>query len=88
MCAGEADAGKWEFTGLGLTESQLAALAHAHKSEELLGDPGVIGLEQLQRAIEMAEAQGMEHQATILRLHGTALTAQCTQAGDGATGAV
>ena len=70
-----ATAGKWEFAGLGLSDTQLAALAHAHKHEELLGDPGVIGPAQLQQAIELADAKGMEHQATILRLHCTALSA-------------
>ena len=31
--------------------------------------------EQLQQAIELATALGMEHQAMILRLHGSALSA-------------
>ena len=70
-----ATAGKWDFAGLGFSDVQLAALAHAHQHEELLGDPGVIGPAQLQQAIELAEATGMEHQATILRLHCTALSA-------------
>ena len=79
-----ATAGKWEFAGLGLSDTQLAALAHVHKHEELLGDPGVIGPAQLQQAIELADAKGMEHQATILRLHCTALSAQSVQVSAGA----
>ena len=72
----EATGGQWVFAGLGFSDSQLAALAYAHQHEELLGDPGVISPAQLQQAIALADAKGLEHQATILRLHGTALTAQ------------
>ena len=79
-----ASCGQWVFTGLGFSDSQLAALAYAHQHEELLGDPGVISLAQLQQAIELADAKGMEHQATILRLHGTALSTQ-SGVGVGAT---
>ena len=64
----------WSFASLGFTATQLAALEVAHKNEELLA-PGVIGVEQLQQAIELATALGMEHQAMILRLHGSALSA-------------
>ena len=65
---------QWSFASLGFTSAQLAALDAAHKNEELLA-PGVIGVEQLQQAIELATVLGMEHQAMILRLHGSALSA-------------
>ena len=77
----------WSFASLGFTDHQLAALEEAHKHEELLA-PGVVGLEQLQQAIEMATELGMEHQAMILRLHGTALSAHGAAGGtQGAPGA-